>query len=178
MSEVVSVTRRGGRLLVCLDLQQASLVRRAGADRCIINCRRMLAHARAAGWRIVHVHTKQANPRAARPIEGLEPLPTEPLLYRSGGSAFSSATFRRLVAEAPCELVVVGYSPSASCLATTLIAHDENVSVTLVEDAVSATLDADTRYAIAVVSRQMARPMVELTSTSALIGPPRLLRVV
>ena len=80
------------RLLVCLDLQRASLAHRrsAGADGCVVNCRRVLAHARHADWRVVHVHSKMECPDEARPIEGLEPLVSEPLVYRTGISAFSS----------------------------------------------------------------------------------------
>jgi nicotinamidase-related amidase len=168
------------RLLVCLDLQQASLAHAAPApDPCIVNCRRVLAHARHAGWGVVHVHSKKACPVEARPIEGLEPLTSEPLVYRSGVSAFSSPAFRRMVGRRPCELVIIGYSMASSCLATAMVAYDQDLTVTLVEDAVSATpLDAVTRDALDVVARQIARPFVGLTSTGELLGQHRLLRVV
>ena len=173
--------RRGGareRLLVCLDLQQASLFAQ-GPDRCVVNCRRVLSHARQAGWRVVHVHSKKACPIEARPIEGLEPLTSEPLVYRTGVSAFSSRPFRQLVAGLACELVIIGYSMSSSCLATAMVAYDNDLAVTLVEDAVSATpVDAVTRDALDLVSRQIARPFVGLTSTGELLGETRLLRVV
>ena len=68
---------------------------------------------------------------------------------------------------------------SSSCLATAMVAHDNDLAVTLVEDAVSATpLDTVTRGALEVISRQMARPFVGLTSTGELLGETRLLRVV
>ena len=166
------------RLLVCLDLQQSS-VSRQGTDRCVVNCRRVLSHARHSRWRVVHVHARNACPDQARPIDGLEPLTCEPLVYRTGVSAFSSRAFRRLVAGLACELVIIGYSMSSSCLATAMVAYDNDLAVTLVEDAVSATpLDAVTRDALEVVSRQIARPFVGLTSTSDLLGEARLLRVV
>jgi nicotinamidase-related amidase len=166
------------RLLVCLDLQQASLGTR-DADPCVVNCRRVLSHAREAGWRVVHVHSKKACPDEARPIEGLEPLTSEPLVYRTGVSAFSSRAFRRMVAGVAFELVIIGYSMSSSCLATAMIAYDHDLAVTLVEDAVSATsLDPATRDAIDVVARQIARPFVGLTSTGDLLGEGRRLRVV
>lgn len=168
------------RLLVCLDLQQASLDQRGGAgpDRCIVNCRRLLNHARQEGWRIVHVHTRQASRRAARPIAGFEPLPTEPVIYRTGLSAYSSSAFRQM-AESGGEIVVVGYSLSAACIATALIAHDQGVGVTIVEDALSAApMDPDIRYAMEAMSRQVGGPLMELTSTGALLGPVKLLRVV
>jgi len=169
------------RLLVCLDLQQASLANReaSGPDRCVVNCRRLLSHAREAGWGVVHVHSKRACAEEARPIEGLEPWTSEPLVYRSGVSAFSSRAFRKLVMGMACELVVIGYSLSSSCLATALVAYDHDMAVTLVEDAVSATaLDPATRDAIEVVARQIARPFVGLTSTGDLLGEGRRLRVV
>jgi nicotinamidase-related amidase len=169
------------RLLVCLDLQRASLAHRsvAGVDRCVVNCRRVLAHARHADWSVVHVHTKKTCPDEARPIEGLEPLVSEPLVYRTGLSAFSSRAFRQLVAGSSAELVIIGYSLASSALATAMVAYDEELAVTMVEDAVSAApLDAVTRDAMELVSRQTARPFVSLTSTHKLLGGAARLRVV
>lgn len=169
------------RMLVCLDLQRASMGHRraSGPDACIVNCRRVLAHARHADWKVVHVHSRQACPEESRPIEGLEPLPSEPLVYRNGVSAFSSNAFRRIAGRAARELVIVGYSMSSSCLATAMVAYDRNLTVTLVEDAVSSTpLDAVTRDALEVVARQIARPFVGLTTTGELLGETRRLRVV
>jgi nicotinamidase-related amidase len=168
------------KLLVCLDLQRGSLEPGQAPDGCVVNCRRMLAHARMQGWQVVHVHSKKADPTDARPIEGLEPLVSEPVVYRTTGSAFSSRAFRELVAGlGACELVIVGYSVTASCLATALVAYDEELAVTMVEDAVCATsVNAETRDALAVLTRQMARPFLWLGSTESLVGAPRLLRVV
>ena len=78
-------------------------------------------------------------PADGRPIEGLEPLVSEPVVYRRGVSAFSSSAFRSLVAGFGCELVIIGYSMSSSCLATAMVAYDNGLAVTLVEDAVSAS---------------------------------------
>lgn len=183
MSEVLQAQGRAPRerLLVCLDLQQASLGRagRAEADPYLVNCRRLLAHGRHAGWRIVHVHTKQALAAAARPIAGLEPLPSEPVVYRSGLSPFSSGAFRRLVANEALELVIVGYAAPASCLATALIANDDDLMVTLVSDAVpTAPMDPETRDALALVAQRMGRPAAKVVSTGALLGSVRLLRAV
>ena len=120
-----------------------------------------------------------ACPDEARPIDGLEPLASEPLVYRTGVSAFSSRAFRQLVAGLACELVIIGYSMSSSCLATAMVAYDNDLAVTLVEDAVSATpVDAVTREALELVSRQIAKPFVGLTSTGDLLGETRLLRAV
>lgn len=168
------------KLLVCLDLQRGSLEAGAAPDGCVVNCRRMLAHARMQGWQVVHVHSRKADPTEARPIEGLEPLISEPVVYRTTGSAFSSRAFRELVAGmGACELVIVGYSVTASCLATALVAYDEELAVTMVEDAVcAASVDDETRDALTVLARRMARPFLWMTSTETVVGAPRLLRVV
>jgi nicotinamidase-related amidase len=165
------------RVLVCLDLQRVSAPD-GEADRCVRNCGRMLAHARRGGWRVVHVHSRKEAPEG-RPIEGLEPLVSEPVIYRGGVSAFSSGAFRRLVTGLTCELVIIGYSMSSSCLATAMVAYDHGLPVTLVQDAVSASpVDAMMREALEVVSRQIASPFVSLASTADLLGQTRLLRVV
>ena len=85
----------------------------------------------------------------------------------------------KVVAGLACELVIIGYSMSSSCLATAMVAYDNDLAVTLVEDAVSATpIDAVTRDALDLVSRQIAKPFVGLTSTGDLLGETRLLRAV
>lgn len=166
------------RLLICLDLQQASLSGSDGGD-CVINGRRVLAHAREAGWGVVHVHARNADSEGGRPIAGLQPLASEPLMYRSGVSAFSSRIFRWLVKGTVCELVIIGYSMSSSCLATALVAYDYGLRVTLVEDAVAASpVEAHAHAALEAISRQIARPFVNLTSTADLLGQTRLLRAV
>lgn len=167
------------RLLVCMDLQQGSVAEGQGPDGCIVNCRRVLAYARDEGWQIVHVHRK-SEPPLARPISGLEPLLTEPVLYRTALSPFSNRSFRDLVdAAGAAHMVVIGYSVTQSFLATALIAYDEDLSVVLVEDAIgSGALDHETRDAIGVLGQRVASPFLVLTTTDALVGGPRLRRVV
>lgn len=169
------------RMLVCLDLQNASLGgwNRPWDDPCVVNCRRVLAHARACGWRVVHVHARHASAADARPIKGLGPTTGEMLVYRDGVSAFSSRVFRRLTARYAGEMIVIGYSMSSSCLATALVAYDNDLAVTLVEDAVSATPQDETaRDALETISRMIARPFVGVTSTGDLLGRERQLRLV
>lgn len=168
------------KLLVCLDLQRGSVAAGAAPDGCVVNARRMLAHARMQGWQVVHVHSRKADPTDARPIEGLEPLVSEPVVYRTTGSAFSSRAFRELVADmGACELVLIGYSVTASCLATALVAYDEQLAVTMVEDAVCPTsVDQEVRDALGVLMDRMARPFLWLTSTQNMVGAARLLCVV
>lgn len=173
-------TGRAGRerLLVCLDLQRGSIRPGRGPDGCLVNCRRMLAHARHEGWRVAHVHTRKPDLGDARPIHGLEPSLSEAVFYRSGLSAFSNRGFREMAAGSD-ELVMVGYSMTSALVGTALIAYDEQICATLVEDAIcSAVLDPETRDAIELLGRKTARPFVTLACTDDLIGLPRLRRVV
>jgi len=171
---------RTSRLLVCLDLQRGSIADGQGPDGCLVNCRRMLEHAREEGWRIIHVHSKKADPADAKPIDGLHPLLTEPVVYRDGLSPFSNRIFRNLLASlGSVELVVIGYSKTSSFVATALIAFDQELSVTLVEDSVCpAMLDQETRDAITLLGRKTAGRFLTLACADDLIGRPRLRRVV
>ena len=168
------------RLLVCLDLQRGSIADGRAPDGCLVNCRRMLAHARHEGWRVVHVHSKKPDPAHAQPIEGLEPLLSEPVLYRSGLSAFSNRAFREMVeGRRSAELVIIGYSMTSALVGTALIAHEEALSVVMVEDAIcSAVLDPATRDAIELLGRRVATPFATLACTDDVIGVARLRRVV
>jgi len=171
---------RRERLLACLDLQRGSIADGRAPDGCLVNCRRMLDHARDGGWRVVHVHSRNPDPAHARPINGLEPLATEPVLYRSGLSAFSNRAFREMVEGGRAvELVLIGYSMTSALVGTALIAYEEALSVVMVEDAIcSAVLDPATRNAIELLGRKVARPFATFASTDDMIGAPRLRRVV
>lgn len=170
---------RPERLLVCLDLQRGRQEDGRAPDGCLVNCRRMLAHARYEGWRVVHVHSKSPDPDHARPIDGLEPLLSEPVLYRSGLSAFSNRTFREMLeGRGGVELVIIGYSMTSALVGTALIAYEEALSVVMVEDAIcSAVLDRETRDAIELLGRVATR-FAMLACTDDVIGAPRLRRVV
>jgi len=173
------------RHLVCLDLlrseafcdpagDEASLARR------IQNCRRLLAYGRTVGWAITHVFDHSARSRRARAIEGLEPLQIEPVLYRTGVSAFSNRTFRETVEEAlGAEMIILGLSLSPSCLATALAARDRGVAVALVEDVVSGSVGAAAGIdAIHTLSHSIAAPFLKIARTDDLIDVRRGLRVV
>ena len=134
---------------------------------------------RSEGWGVAHVHSRKPQPRDAAPIEGLQPLLSEPVLYRSGPSAFSSRAFCEMVEGGAAELVLIGYSMTSALIGTAMIAFDEGLSVTLVEDAIcSAVLDDETREAIEYLGLKAARPFVTLAATDGLIGAPRLRRVI
>ena len=124
------------RHLICLDLVRSALdAKDAHSARRAAVCRRLLRHARWRGWDLTHVHPRSAA-MAARPVEGLEPLPSERLVYRTGVSAFSNRVFGQAVRATPeAELVLACFSLSSACLVTALTAHDLGLPVTLVEDA-------------------------------------------
>jgi hypothetical protein len=172
------------RHLICLDLlvtaRDAAAGRAAATQRRIDNCRRLLVHGRAIGWTVMHVFPRAALAASARSIEGLEPLPSEPVLYRSGVSAYSNRVFRQTLEASPeTELVIVSLSLSAACLATALTAHDRKSAVTLVEDIVSASEDdAQGLEALQTVSRSIVAPFVKIARTDDLIDLRRSLRLV
>ena len=133
--------------LVCVDLQREFVVPgrpsyTAAAGRVARACIRMLEHARAQGWRVVHT---QACPGPhfrgeglfCAPIEGLRPRISEPVFLRAGLSGFSNPDFGAVMRDAQGEEVhVIGFTLNHSCLATALGAVDIGLNVTLVEDAV------------------------------------------
>jgi hypothetical protein len=185
MNQLFSLPPRRSRHLVCLDLlrpaqAQASERHAALARRRVDNCRRMLAYGRSAGWNVIHVLSRSALSQPARSLEGLEPSPSEQVLYRTGVSAFSNRAFRQTVGTSPdTELVLIGLSLSPSCLATALAAHDHRLGVTLVEDTVCAgPEDALGLEAIETVSRSIVAPFVRIVRTEDLIDLRRSLRVV
>jgi nicotinamidase-related amidase len=133
--------------LLCLDLQReqtaATGLEPEDARRCIEQCRRVLQHARAAGWQVAHVHRHDGSlagtSRQSPPIEGLEPRPREPVFYRDRPSAFSSASFRDFVSRlGDPRLIVVGFSLQASVLFTAVASHELGVPLTVVQGALAA----------------------------------------
>ena len=133
--------------LLCLDLQREQTVTSGlepdDASRCIEQCRRVLRHARASGWQVAHAHrhdgTLLGMSEHSRPIEGLEPLPREPVFYRDRPSAFSSAPFRDFVSRlGDPRLIVVGFSLHASVLFTAVASYELGVPLTVVQGALAA----------------------------------------
>src|SRR5581483_5663202 len=108
-------------------------------------CRRVLAFARSAGWRVLHSQLRRADgslrPRDhfRAPIEGLRPLVSEPVYLRDGLSAFSNRDFAAALGEARAGRVyLVGFSLLDTGLATALAAVDHGLRLTLIEDAIGA----------------------------------------
>jgi nicotinamidase-related amidase len=134
-------------LLVCLDLQRAHAGPGApdleNAARCVDACKRVLRHARRAGWRIAHVqqHDGRASalPECSRPIEGLEPRPSEAVFYRERPSAFASSAFADYVERlGRPRLLMIGFELTGSVLCSALAAFERRLAVTVVEGAVAA----------------------------------------
>jgi nicotinamidase-related amidase len=172
------------RHLLCLDLLSSELAvedprHPARFQGPVENSRRLLHYARAAGWQVTHVHHRASLDTSARPVQGLEPLPSERVLYRTGLSAFSNRTFRRTVQSQRAELVILGFSLSASCLATALIAHDWNLPVTLVDDVFQpSSADRSQIDALRAIARSLTAPFVRMAGTESLTGSRRHLRLV
>lgn len=159
-----------------------------GLERRIAACRRLLIHARMCGWDITHVHPRSAS-HASPPVDGLQPLPSERLIYRTGVSAFSNRSFRHAIKASPeAELVLISFSLSSSCLATVLTAHDWGVPVILAADTAlgsnwgSASREAANRGGevddVALVVRSIVAPFARIAAADELIEARRGLRLV
>lgn len=126
-------------VLVCLDLQRIRLLDGAApeGERTARACRAVLDQARARRWPVLHVHRREASPERGRPIAGLEPLPSEPVFYRPGPSAFSHRVFRQSVQALGGPLALIGFSLTDTVLATAFAAADRDLQIEVVRDAVA-----------------------------------------
>lgn len=122
--------------VVCLDLQRARL-ESGGNERMLGACRRVLEEARRRRWPVLHVHRREFSPEGGRPIQGLEPLPTEPIFIRPGPSAFSHRAFAQAALALGGPLALIGFSMADSVLATAFAAADRDVSIDVIGDAVA-----------------------------------------
>lgn len=139
--------------LLCLNLQREYVTRgrplyapaAAAAATCARTC---IARARENGWTVVHVQTNVSG-RAkkgefARPIDGLEPLPSEPLFRVAERSAFANeGLLSRLVAERPPEIYMVGFAFAHEGLASLFEAASMHLPLHVVEDAVASPAIGD-----------------------------------
>jgi hypothetical protein len=167
------------RHLVCLDLVRGAGPPAAEEQVRIDKCRRLLAFARAARWTISHVYPRTSG-RPTRPLCGLEPLPNEPLYYRTGASAFSNRVFSRTIKDqSDLDLVILALSLSSTSLGTALSAYDRDIAVTLVGDTLSpSAANASGLEAIETVARALVAPFVQIRGIEDLIEPRRGLRLV
>jgi nicotinamidase-related amidase len=164
------------RWLICLDLQRDYVIPgrpryAAGNAHVAVACARVLGLARDDGWRIVHSQFR-AEPTEMRPrelfgapIEGLRPLISEPVFFRSGLSAFANPDFAAELRRARGdEVFLIGFSLADTCLATALAGVDAGLSLTLLEDAVGASDAVDA----ADVARAILKPFVRIQSSRRL----------
>lgn len=176
-ADVFSGLAARGRVLLCLDMMVV------GADsdhdavtppRFVLGCRRVLDHARASGWRIVHMHGS-ATGAGLRSMDGVAPLPSESILERVGVSAFSNADFRVLTRANPqAELVIIGVSVDAVCLTSALAALDRGLSVAVVTDAISVSPQERLGLTgLEQVAKTIAPSRLRMTTVEALSCPPR-----
>jgi hypothetical protein len=179
MFHVRSDQAQSARHLVCLDLVQGSEPINPEAQMRIDRCRRLLTFARTAGWTMSHVYPHTAG-RSTKPLTGLEPLPSEPVYYRTGASAFSNRVFRRSLQEGPeLELVILSLSLSSTSLGTALSAYDHDIAVTLIEDTLRPdAANASGLEAIETVTRSLVAPFVQLRKVEDMIDQRRGLRLV
>lgn len=135
-------------VLICVDLQQEfATPGRPWADpdagRVVAVCRRAIAGAREAGWRLVHTHLASGGPMAngdglARVIPGCQPHPGEVLLRRPGVSIFSHPEMEPLLAEAEADgapVVMAGFCAPMSLSASLFDAHDRSRPLALLDEA-------------------------------------------
>jgi len=167
------------RHLLCLDLVRTADAPTCEAEIRVGKCRRLLAFARAAGWWISHVYARGAG-RSPRPIAGLEPLPSEPVYYRTGASAFSNRVFSRAMRDQPdTELVIAALSLSPTVVGTGLAAHDQDLTVSLVSDTLSNdAVDMSGMQAIETIACALVSPFVQIRAVDDLIDMRRRLRLV
>jgi nicotinamidase-related amidase len=104
------------------------------------HARTLLCGAREQDWTIAHIRTGRA--RLANtdqfecPIEGLEPLPTEPVFLVRQKSALAHATLRaRLSSGRPSAIYIAGFALAHQGLATLFDAHDLGLHARIVTDA-------------------------------------------
>jgi len=164
--------------LICLDLQRDYVIpgrpRYSAANTEVAaTCARVLDLARNEGWRVVHsqLRTEAVTPWRhelfGAPIEGLRPLISEPVYFRSGLSAFTNSGFAAELRFARgADVFLVGFSLVDTCLATVLAGVDEGLSLTLVEDAIGASEE----LAATDVARAILTPFVQFASSRRLMA--------
>jgi len=136
------------RALVVIDVQESFRQRpiwAANSNPEIVKQVRLLTEAfRAGGDLVVWVlHSEPGTGNVfdpalgfVRPIDGLEPAPGEPVLYKTSHNAFTTTNLQQLLTEAGVREVVVCGIRTEQCVETTArLASDLGYQVTFVTDA-------------------------------------------
>lgn len=132
--------------LVIIDLQEAMRAERTvdwpwASDAAPEVAGRLLAHARAKGWQVVHVHHAAddaqdgfhpSNPLSAA-MEEVAPRAGEPVVVKTGSSGFVGTDLAERLGPGP--LVICGGEANMCVESTTRMAGNLGYPVTLVADA-------------------------------------------
>lgn len=109
------------------------------------NIKRLLAHAREKGWKVVHMRHQQNSDYFSwgspwsEFIDGLEPEAGERSLEKSNFSCFSNREFQALADKWRHEdIIVAGYSAGMCCLSTMIDAHHRGHEFIFAADATRA----------------------------------------
>jgi len=113
------------------------------------NIGRLLAHARARGWAVVHMRHQQNSQcftygsEFSEFIDGFGPEGEERSLVKTDFSCFSCPEFQALVDRwRNREIIIVGYGATMCCLSTMIDAHHRGYDFTFVTDATCAKRSA------------------------------------
>lgn len=143
----------GAPWLLCLNLQReyATPGRPSHAphwEGASDRARACLYHARSVGWRVAHVQSRRLRRSDdgffARPIEGLEPSPSEPVYTTVHRSALAHADLcARVHEDDPGAIYVIGFSLAQDGLATLFHAWDLGLPMRIVEGAAASPAIGD-----------------------------------
>lgn len=136
-------------LLVCLDLQRIFIedgpLRAPSGAEALLECARLLSHARRERWTIVHCFLRRAGGSMpigagqAMPIPGFEPQCSEVVIERTTLSAYGHTAFGRLLEGASKQsALVAGLSASITFMATAFDAFEHGHRFVVAADALAA----------------------------------------
>jgi len=113
------------------------------------NLKKLLAHGRQKGWKIIHMaHNQNADcfhydSEFSEFIEGFEPIDGEMSLKKSDFSCFSCPEFLAAIDKIRHEdIFLAGYGATMCCLSTLVDAHHRGYDITFVTDATCAKRSA------------------------------------
>lgn len=170
-----------GPWLVCLDLQREFVaegrpLHAPGVAQRVPACCALLAHARQAGWPVIHVHRRRESglfgerSEFSRPVEGLEPLASEALFFRSEMSAFAAPGLRRMAPPTPgTRVFLAALALDNACMATVLHGADLGLKITVAEDVLgTAPLGPYAAEVVAGVAKRLIEPFARFESAESL----------
>lgn len=165
--------------LLCLNLQN-DYTSKLGplfvedSDEVVLAIERVLSHARAKNWPVVHMHSRSPNLFAGhgRPIPGMEPRRDEPVLIKKKYSALRSEAFVRLIREARVDSIfVIGFALAVDCVATAHDAADMGLPLVYVAEGIGTPPMADySSKALCEVVSVILSPLVEFVDIQSFLG--------